>query len=438
MRSSRVVTPDGMRDAVVSFRDGVIVSVEQPQEIPSDRVEDFGDLVISPGLIDPHVHINEPGRTEWEGFETATRSAAAAGVTTLVDMPLNSSPVTTSVVAFQTKLNASERKLHVDCGFHAGLVPANAGNLKSLLASGVLGVKAFMIHSGIDDFPATTESDFHNAMHAIAEAGIPLLVHAELQPRDFETRASNPRSYEEYLSSRPRNWENDAVAMMIRLCKEYRCRVHIVHVSSSEAIPLLRNAKEAGLPITAETCPHYLYFDSETIPDGDTRLKCAPPIRERENNEKLWDALREGVLDFVASDHSPCSPEMKFLGEGNFMKAWGGIASLQFGLPIVWTLTRERGLTPENLSSMMSANPAKLIGLENRKGRIAAGFDADFVVWDPDESFVVEPSIVHHRHKLTPYEGRRLFGKVYTTFLHGSKVFSEGTFSSPSGRVILQ
>lgn len=437
LRSRRVVTPEGVRDAAIVVENGRILRTESPRSIPSSaHIEDVGELVVSPGLVDPHVHINEPGRTAWEGFATATRAAAAGGVTTLVDMPLNSSPVTTNVDAFKAKLAATESQLHVDVGFHAGLVPENAGTLAPLLTTGVLGVKAFMIHSGIDDFPATTERDFRRALPTLAESGLPLLVHAELP--DLEPQLWSSRSYRRYLLSRPRKWENDAVALMIRLCKEFRCRVHIVHVSSSEAIPLLREAKAAGVPISAETCPHYLYFNAEEIPDGDTRFKCAPPIRERENNERLWSALREGVLDFIASDHSPCPPELKLLAQGDFAKAWGGISSLQFGLAILWTEARKRGCEIADLARWTAEHAAKLVGLERRKGKIAPGFDADVVVWNPDESFVVEPPIIHHRHKLTPYEGRRLFGKLHATYLRGNKIFDGKDFTAPMGTILMR
>lgn len=439
LRSKRVVTPDGVLEAAIVVREGTIVGIEEPQHIPpTASVEDVGDLVVSPGLVDPHVHINEPGRTEWEGFETATRAAATGGITTLVDMPLNSSPVTTTVEGFKAKLAASHSKLNVDVGLHAGLVPSNAENLQPLLNTGVLGVKAFMIHSGIDDFPATTEEDLRKAMPVIAESGSPLLVHAELEFPNLESRITNNRSYREYLRSRPRRWENDAIAMMIRLCKEFRCRVHIVHVSSSEAIPMLREAKSEGLPITAETCPHYLCFSAEEISDGDTRFKCAPPIREHENNEKLWAALREGVIDFIASDHSPCPPEMKILSEGDFTKAWGGISSLQFGLPIIWSDARKRGCRISDISRWMSWYPAKLVGLDHCKGKIAVGYHADFVVWNPDELFVVEPSIIQHHHKLTPYDGRTLSGKIHATYLRGRKIYQNGKWMSPSGEALMR
>lgn len=436
IRSRNVVVGNRLEDIVIHVEGETIVRLLPPTAPAVKEILDFGSLVVAPGLVDPHVHINEPGRTAWEGFATATKAAAAGGVTTLVDMPLNSSPVTTTVEAFRKKLDAASGKLRVDVGFHAGLVPGNADSLPSLLASGVLGVKAFLIHSGIDEFPNVTEQELRQAMPAIAEHRLPLLVHAELQHANLKPRPSNPSSYQQYLSSRPRAWENDAIALMIRLCEEFHCRVHIVHVSSSEAVPVLRAAKASGVPISAETCPHYLFLSSEEIPDGATQFKCAPPIRERENNEKLWQALAEGVIDFIASDHSPCPPELK--GSGDFMKAWGGISSLQFGLPLVWTAARGKGFQPAEVSAWMSSNPAKLVGLEKRKGKIAAGFDADFVVWNPDEAFVVEPSSIYHRHTLTPYLGRTLFGKVHATYVRGKKVFDRGDFSQPSGNVLLR
>jgi len=438
IRSRNVVVGNRLEDIVIHVEGETIARLLSPTDVAAKEILDFGSLVLAPGLVDPHVHINEPGRTEWEGFETATKAAAAGGVTTLVDMPLNSSPVTTTVDAFRKKLDAATGKLRVDVGFHAGLVPDNAASLAALLASGVLGVKAFLIHSGIEEFPNVAEQELRKAMPAIAAHRLPLLVHAELHGAHHESATGHPSSYPAYLSSRPRQWENDAIALMIRLCEEFDCRVHIVHVSSSEAVPMLRAAKAAGVPISAETCPHYLFLSSEEIPAGATQFKCAPPIRERENNEKLWHALAEGVIDFIASDHSPCPPEMKCSGTGDFTKAWGGISSLQFGLPLVWTAARSRGFQPAHVSAWMSSNPAKLVGLEKRKGKIAAGFDADFVLWNPDEAFVVEPSSIHHRHKLTPYLGRTLFGKVHATFVRGKKVFDRGNFSLPSGNVLLR
>jgi allantoinase len=443
--SRRVVTPQGERHAAILIDNNSIVDVVSPTEIPSNyTIEDFGNLVIMPGLVDTHVHINEPGRTEWEGFETATKAAATGGITTLVDMPLNSSPVTTTVDAFHKKCEAAEGKLYVDCGFYAGVIPGNAEEIEPLIREGVLGVKAFLIHSGIDEFPNVTESDLRAVMPIIARYNLPLLVHCELSlsnpklqiPPDRRAGA-NPKSYFKYLSSRPRQWEHDAIALMIQLSKEFSCKVHIVHVSSSDALPMLKNAHASGLPVTTETCPHYLFFTAEEIPDGDTRFKCAPPIREKENRERLWDGMRDGVIDFIVSDHSPSLPAMKCLESGDFQKAWGGIASLQFGLSIVWTEARRRGFTIQNVAEWMCRCPAQLVGLDSRKGAIAPGYDADIVVWDPEQQFIVEQSMIHHRHKITPYEGRSLYGKVIATFLGGKKIVSHGTVDGkPSGKVM--
>ena len=298
LRSRRIVTPDGIRNGAVSIKDGVISNIVFTEDIPPNwLVEDVGDSVVMPGLVDSHVHINEPGRAEWEGFETATRAAAAGGITTLVDMPLNSSPVTTTVEAFEQKLAAARGKLWVDCGFYAGLIPGNTAHLEPLIDAGVLGVKAFLVHSGIDEFPNATEADLRAGMPILARHNVPLLVHAECD-LGTSSNMADPRSYAAYLASRPKAWENEAIRLMIDLCREYGCPTHIVHLSSSEAVSILRAARQDGLPVTVETCPHYLFFASEDIPDGDTRFKCAPPIREGENCERLWQALREGVIDF--------------------------------------------------------------------------------------------------------------------------------------------
>ena len=437
-RSNNVVTPDGVKPAAIHCRDGKIIAVTARDVISQDAViEDFGDLVLMPGLVDTHVHINEPGRAEWEGFETATKAAAAGGITTLIEMPLNSSPVTTTVEAFQEKCFAAEGKIFVDCGFYGGLIPGNTDQIEPLIEAGVFGIKAFLIHSGIDEFPNVTEPDLRAAMPIIAKRNMPLLVHCELNAENSPSLFRNPKSYEEYLLSRPRKWEHDAMSLMLRLSEEYNCKVHIVHVSSSDAIPILEQARGQGLPITTETCPHYLYFTAEEIPDGDTRFKCAPPIRECENKEKLWKALKNGVLDFIVSDHSPSPPSMKLLDTGDFQRAWGGIASLQFGLSIVWTEARKRGFKVSDLAQWMSHNPAKFVRLENYKGTIAPGHDADLVVWNPNQSFIVQPSTTFHRHKLTPYEGKKLFGTVVATFLRGEKIFDGGKIvGKPAGTVL--
>jgi allantoinase len=430
IRSTRVVTPAGIIAAVVHIEQGKIVDVTA--DVPAGAtVEEAGDLVLMPGLVDSHVHINEPGRTEWEGFATATRAAAAGGITTLVDMPLNSSPVTTTAAALESKRAAAEGAITVDCGFYSGLVPAESA--RPLLTPGVLGIKAFLVHSGIDEFPAVSEADLRRAMPAIARSGKPLLVHCELAT---DLPASGPPgSYRAYLASRPRSWEQTAISLMIRLAAEYGCKLHIVHVSSSDALPLIEEARAKGLAVTAETCPHYLTFSAEEIGDGDTRYKCAPPIRERENRERLWEGLRRGVLDGVVSDHSPSPPAMKI--RGDFRASWGGIASLQFGLPIVWTGASERGFTCADLARWMCTRPAEWAGLGGRKGKIAPGFDADLVLWDPEASFTVKESIILHRHKLTPYEGRVLRGRVERTILAGRTIVQNGVFPGPpSGNIL--
>ncbi|HEX9614651.1 MAG TPA: allantoinase AllB [Bacteroidota bacterium] len=435
--SRRVVTPDGTREAALLVAGETIVGVARRSEIPSSMtVEDVGDLVVMPGLIDSHVHINEPGRTEWEGFVTATRAAAAGGITTLVDMPLNSSPVTTSVAAFDEKLRAADGKLHVDCGFYGGAVPGNTDDLQPMAEAGVLGFKAFLVHSGIDDFPDATEGDLRAAMPLISKTGLPLLVHCELASGAPQWDGP-PTSYRAFLASRPRKWEQDAIELMIRLCRATRCRIHIVHLSSADALPTLSAARIEGLPLTVETCPHYLYFSAEDVTDSDTRFKCTPPIRERENRERLWEALLDGTIDFVVSDHSPSAPELKLLNEGDFQKAWGGIASLQFGLSIVWTEAGRRGATLADMARWMSGSPAQLAGLSGRKGRLDKGYDADMVVWSPEESFEVTAGKIFHRHPLTPYEGRQLTGRVHRTYLRGRKIYDSGDhITAPYGQAI--
>jgi len=445
IRGRRVVTPHGVEPASVHITRGYISSISIFEDVPDGaELVEAHDSVVMPGLVDTHVHVNEPGRTEWEGFETATRAAAAGGVTTIVDMPLNSVPATTTHAAFNQKVEAAQGKLHVDTGFWGGVVPGNTSELRKLWDAGVVGFKCFLIHSGVDEFPNVSERDLREAMPELARLGALLIVHAEVPgPVDACCQSASEapaRSYETFLRSRPREAENEAVAMMIDLCRATSCRVHVVHHSSADALPILRQAKASGLTITAETCPHYLHFAAEDIPDGATEFKCCPPIRERENREQLWDALRDGTIDFVVSDHSPCPPDMKLPDEGDFMNAWGGISSLQLRLPIIWTEAAARGFTIEDLVKWLCREPARQVGLEIVKGSIKEGgdADADIVIWNPEREFTVEPSILHHRHKVTPYNGEVLRGVVEKTFLRGQIVYDDGRFYGPYGRALFR
>ncbi len=436
LRSQRVVRPDlPVGPATVLIEDGRICDVladggvELPRDIP---VVDVGQSVVSPGLVDCHVHVNEPGRTDWEGFATATRAAAAGGVTTLVDMPLNCIPVTTRRDALEQKLRTASGQLWVDVGFWGGVVPGNAGELEGLAEAGALGCKAFLVHSGIDEFPNATEADLRLAMPELRAAGLPLLAHAELDPGGpASTGDGDPRRYEQYLRSRPAAWEDAAIALLIRLSRETGCAVHVVHLSSAASLPQIASAKDQGLPVTVETCPHYLCLEAEAIPDGATEFKCAPPIRGRENREALWAGLARGVIDLVVTDHSPCTPALKARERGDFAAAWGGISSLQLGLPAVWTEARRRGHDLTELASWMSARPAALAGLGRRKGRIAVGHDADLVIWDPQAEISVQPPFLHFRHKVSPYLGRRLLGRVETTLLRGRVVYDGHQHAAP-------
>jgi len=432
--SKRVVTPDGIVAAAVVIADGRIADVRDYGAAPDGaRRMDAGEAVVLPGVVDTHVHVNEPGRTEWEGFETATRAAAAGGVTTIVDMPLNSVPVTTTVEALVQKARAAAGRALVDYAFWGGVVPGNAEQLAPLARAGVLGFKCFLVASGIDDFPPVAEADLRPAMTRLAELGLALLVHAEVPgpiARAAASRAANPRRYASYLASRPRDAELEAVDLVLRLCRETGCHVHIVHVSAADVLDRLRDARRAGLPITIETCPHYLTFAAEEIPDGATPWKCAPPIRERENRERLWRGLADGTIDLVASDHSPAPPAMKCLEAGDFFGAWGGVASLELALAATWTGARARGHDVRDLACWLAERPARLAGLR-RKGRITPGCDADLVVFDPDAWFTVEPSRLRQRHPITPYSGMTLYGVVRQTFLRGTAVYDRGTFPSP-------
>lgn len=427
LTSRRVLTPQGLQPAAVWIENGRISRVTKPDEVSDDfDLDDLGNLVIMPALTDTHVHINEPGRTEWEGFRTITQAAAAGGITTLMDMPLNSTPVTTSVQALEEKITAAKGQLYVECGFYGGIIPGNEDQILPMADAGVRGFKCFLIHSGIDDFPNVTEADLRKAMPILARTGLPLLVHAELCRETVpEVTVDNKRDYMNFLASRPRQWELDAIALMIDLCRETRCPVHIVHLACADAIPMIHQAKAEGLPITVETCSHYLCLSAETVPDGDTSYKCCPPIREQENADRLWQGLVDSVIDFIISDHSPCTPELKLPDEGDFMGAWGGIASVQFGLPVIWQEVQKRGYSLAQLSQWMAVSTARFAGLEHEKGRIAEGCRADLVIWDPEACWTVTTDVIYHRHKVTPYLGRTLQGRVHQTWLAGQKIFDK-------------
>ncbi|AXC11779.1 Allantoinase [Acidisarcina polymorpha] len=432
--SSRVVLPEGIGPATVLVSGGHIESVTHGYAVPEGyTVQDFGADCLLPGLVDPHVHINEPGRAEWEGFATATRAAAAGGYTTLVDMPLNCLPETVTVEALEQKRAAAQGKCWVDWAPWGGIVRDNQQQIAPLAAAGVPGFKCFLIYPGIEGFTMVDENQLRAALPHVAGSGLPLLVHAELAAPLEEAEASladaDWTKYATYLASRPDEAEVSAIRLLIDLCREFKTPIHIVHLSSAQALAILGDARSEGLPITVETCPHYLHFAAEQIPDGATLFKCAPPIRNKINQNCLWEALLSGVIDFVASDHSPCPLEMKRHDTGDFKQAWGGIAGLSLSLPVLWTELRLRGLPLTYVGRWMAEAPAKLAGLSGRKGKIAAGFDADLVVFDPEAAFTVTPERLHFRHSVSPYVGENLFGTVKATFLRGSRVFSNNAFA---------
>jgi allantoinase len=438
--SRRVVTAEGVRPAAIEVRDGVITAVGDPGgRSHGATVHDAGDAVISPGLVDSHVHVNEPGRTDWEGFATATRAAAAGGVTTIADMPLNSVPATVDVRSLEAKRAAAHGACAVDTGFLGGAIPGNAPALAALHEAGVLGFKCFLVPSGVDEFPACDAADLEQALATLAPLGAVLMAHCESPAVLARTRTpAGTRSYAEYAAGRPEAAETEAVTLLLSLAETHGARAHVVHVSCGATIPLLAAARARGVAVTAETCPHYLRFAAGDVPDGATEYKCAPPIRSASDRDALWRALQDGVLDGVVSDHSPCPPAMKATG-GDFVAAWGGIASLQLGLSVVWTGMRARGIALERLAGWMSAAPARLLGLAARKGAISPGHDADLVVWRPEEEFTVRADDLLHRHKLTPYLGARLAGVVLSTWLRGECVYTrERGVLATHGRLVVR
>ena len=436
LRSTRVLLPDGVAPATVIVEGEQISAIRGWSESKAgEELFDYGDHMLLPGLVDTHVHINEPGRTEWEGFETATRAAAAGGVTTLVDMPLNCVPETIDAAALEAKRDAARGHVWVDWAAWGGAVRGNASALQPLMRAGVAGFKCFLIHSGIDGFAWVDESDLRAALEKLRGTGLPLLAHAEVAgPVDAATNVLNNsgadwRKYGTYLASRPDAAEVDAIALLIRLAREFETPIHIVHLASAEALPLIAEARGRGVPITVETCVHYLWFAAEEIPDGATEFKCAPPIRSTANREALWKALEEGLIDMVTTDHSPCPPAMKRREEGRWDNAWGGIAGLGLALPVFFTALCKRGVNPARVGEWMAAAPERLAGMQGRKGRLAAGADADLVVFDPNKEWTVAQDDLHFRHKLSPYLGAKLRGRAIETWLRGEVAFRNGEFA---------
>ncbi len=433
-RSSRIVTPEGMRAGALLVEAGLIQAICAPGEVPSDaELHECGDDVLLPGLVDTHVHVNEPGRREWEGFATATEAAAAGGYTALVDMPLNCLPETITVAALEAKRLATRGKCLIDWATWGGCVNGNAADLEPLAKAGVPGFKSFLIDPGCEGMTLIDPPHLERALPTLARLGRPLLVHAELAaPIELATAAlaeADWRSYATYLASRPDDAEIEAIRLLLRLCRVYRFRLHIVHLATALALPELRAAKDEGLPVTVETCPHYLSFAAEEIADGDTLKKCAPPIRGRASREALWDGLADGTIDLVATDHSPCPPGMKHLAEGRFDRAWGGISSLAVALPAMHTEARRRGVGIELLARWMSTAPARLAGISASAGALAAGREASFVRFDTEAQWTVTPGDLHTRHAISPYVGQPLQGRVRATYLRGEPVWRDGTFS---------
>jgi len=405
-------------------------------EINGLTLLNYSELIVMPGIIDPHVHINEPGRTAWEGFDSATKAAALGGITSLIEMPLNSDPVTTTAEAFEIKKEATQNKLHVNCGFYGGVIPSNLKDVESLLRSGVFGLKGFLTHSGIDDFPNITKVHLELVAPILKHTDLPLLLHCELDDNTVP-QVNNTRSYREFLNSRPQHWETNAVDLAMEIQETYDIKVHIVHLSAASALEHIKKRKLDSSGLTVETCPHYLFFNAESIPDGSPIYKCAPPIREKQNNDQLWKALESGQFDFLGSDHSPAPPDLKQLDSGDFFKAWGGISGLQFSLPVLNTLAQQHDLPIEKILPLLTSGPAKFLGIDHKKGHLKQGCDADITVWDRTQSITINEDMIAHRHKATPYMGRTFFGKVIHTFVNGHQVVDNSELNKLSKGTLL-
>ena len=434
--SQRVWLGEKLQPASIQIENGKIQAISKGKKLTD--AQDFGHLIIMPGVIDAHVHINEPGRTEWEGFETATKAAARGGTTMLVDMPLNSTPVVTNIKAFEDKLQAAKGKLNVNCGFWAGAIDANVKDAIALIKKGCLGVKVFLSHSGLDEFPNISLEDLDVLMAGLKDLNVPVLAHCELDTLPADTNIDEqPTSYQEYLKSRPKAWENEAIKAFIALGQKNDCKTHIVHLSSKDPIPWLGIQKGLTPKLSVETCTHYLLFAAENIKDGDTLFKCAPPIRERANNQQLKEALKSGILDFITTDHSPAPPSIKELKSGDFQKAWGGIAGLQFLLSGSWTALKNT-MDLAAFIPLLTSHPAHFLGLDHKIGHLKEGYPANITIWNPDENFMVTQDIIEHKHKATPYEGMTLSGKVHSTMVNGKWVFHQDRFVSlGEGNLIL-
>ncbi|WP_298446602.1 allantoinase AllB [Gordonia sp. (in: high G+C Gram-positive bacteria)] len=433
VRGRRILTTAGIVDREIGIRDGRVVAIEPlGSGLAGDEVITLNDdQVMIPGLVDTHVHVNEPGRTEWEGFESATRAAAAGGVTTLIDMPLNSIPPTTTVEALEIKRASARGKTHIDVGFWGGAIPGNEGDLRALHDDGVFGFKCFLLHSGVDEFPHLTADEMEADMRKLVTYDSLMIVHAEDSRAIDHAPTAEGDQYARFLASRPRGAENVAIAEVIERARWTGARAHVLHLSSSDALPMLATAKRDGVRITVETCPHYLTLLAEEVPTGGTAFKCCPPIREAANRELLWQGLLDGVIDCIVSDHSPSTADLKDVENGDFGVAWGGVASLQLGLSLIWSEARQRGIGLPQVLEWMAARPADLAGLKS-KGRIALGYDADFAIFEPESAYVVDVHRLHHKNPVSPYDGRALAGVVTGTWLRGEKV----DLTTPKGRLL--